>query len=80
MPRAVTRLPLPLRLAVLGGAVLGALGGLVGFVIGLNVYAGTAWAAAVEVGLPSGLVGLILGLAVGSTRAFLVRPRGTSHR
>jgi hypothetical protein len=84
MPRAVSELPLLLRFALLGAVALGAVGSVVGFVvgfvIGLHVYAGTAWAAAAEVGLPSGLAGAVLGVAVGTTKVLLVRPRSSSHR
>lgn len=57
--------PLPLRYAAAGAAVLGALGGLVGLILGLRAYAPTAWAATVEVGLPAAAVGAALGLFVG---------------
>jgi len=51
-----------LRPALMGGAVTGGIGAVVGLVIGLNVYAPTAWAAAAEVGLPAMLLGFLLGL------------------
>lgn len=41
------------------------LGGIVGLVVGLRVYAPTAWFATVEVGLPAGLLGAVVGLVAG---------------
>jgi len=76
-PDSFLELPLPLRFAVLGGLGLGALGALIGLVVGWAVYAPTAWAAAVEVGVPSALVGAVLGLAVGSVRQRMLQGRKT---
>lgn len=63
---AVSGVPLPLRYALVGGAVLGGIGGLVGLVIGLWAYPPTAWFAIFEVGVPAGVLGAVLGLAAGS--------------
>jgi len=78
--REIAELPAPLRLAAIGGVLLGALGCTIGLVIGLDVYAGTAWAAAVEVGLPSAVLGVLLGLAAGAVKVFLVRRQHSSSR
>jgi hypothetical protein len=64
-PRSA-RPPLPLRGAVVGAFSLGVLGCVAGLVIGLRVYAPTAWAATFEVGIPSVLLGAVIGLAVGT--------------
>ncbi|MGA7205441.1 MAG: hypothetical protein WBX27_12515 [Specibacter sp.] len=74
MPDAILALPVPARYGVIGGICLGALGCVVGLVIGLNVYAPTAWAATFEVGIPAALLGAVMGLAVGVVVA-LVRKR-----
>jgi len=65
-PEGLVELPLPLRYALLGGMALGAVGCVVGLVVGLRVFAPTAWAATLEVGLPSAAVGAVLGLVVGA--------------
>ena len=67
------RWPLPLRLAAVGGAVLGVFGCAVGLVVGLHVYAPTAWAATFEVGIPSAVLGAVLGALVGSVAMLLRR-------
>ena len=56
---------LPGRCGVLGMIVVGVPGAIVGLVIGLNVYAQTAWAAMFEIGIPSAVVGGLVGLLVG---------------
>jgi hypothetical protein len=48
--------------AVIGAALLGACGGVVGLVVGLLAYPPTAWFAVFEVGLPAAVVGSVLGL------------------
>jgi len=74
-PDSFLELPLPQRFAVLGGLGLGALGALVGLVVGWAVHPPTAWAAALEVGVPSVLLGAVVGLAVGSVRLRMLRGR-----
>ncbi|WP_017935903.1 hypothetical protein [Nocardioides sp. Iso805N] len=59
-------LPLAPRHALIGAAALGTLGGIVGLVIGLHVYAPTAAVAILEVGMPAALTGGLLGLLSGS--------------
>ena len=62
----LSEVAVPLRFALLGGAAAGALGGVAGLVIGLQVYAPTAWFAILEIGLPSTLLGFMLGWILGS--------------
>ncbi|WGL51356.1 hypothetical protein P5P86_15485 [Nocardioides sp. BP30] len=59
-------LPLVLRHAAVGAAALGAVGGIVGLVLGLRVYLPTAAVAILEVGIPAALVGALIGLLSGS--------------
>jgi hypothetical protein len=66
VPVTVARLPLPVRSAVLGAMGMGVLGCVAGLVIGLRVYAPTAWAATFEVGIPATVLGAVIGLAVGA--------------
>ena len=60
-----TELPIVLSAMLIGAVVLGAAGGAVGLVVGLDAYVPTAWFAVLEVGVPAGAVGCVLGLAVG---------------
>jgi len=71
----LSKVAIPLRCALVGGAVAGALGGVVGLVIGLRTYAPTAWFAILEVGVPAALVGSTLGLIVGSVVRLVPRRR-----
>jgi hypothetical protein len=59
-------LSIPLRFAVVGAALLGLVGGVVGLVVGLRTYVPTAWAAVFEIGIPAAALGAVLGLAAGS--------------
>lgn len=63
--RNIAMIPIMLRFALLGAALCGVAGGVVGLVVGLNVYAPTAWFAVFEIGLPSGILGAALGFLVG---------------
>jgi len=67
-------LPLPLRGAVLGAAVAGVGGGVLGLIIGLFAYPPTAWFAAFELGVPAAVLGGLAGLAIGGI--VLVTKRG----
>jgi hypothetical protein len=57
--------PLPGRCALVGMIVVGVCGAIVGLVVGLNVYAQTAWAAMFEIGVPATIAGGLVGLLVG---------------
>jgi len=48
---------------------------MIGLVVGWSVYKPTAWAAALEIGLPSALLGAVLGAAAGSVWLFVLRRR-----
>ncbi len=58
--------PLLVVYMLVGAAAFGAIGGVIGLVIGLRAYVPTALVAAVEVGAPSALLGGLVGLVVGS--------------
>jgi hypothetical protein len=75
LPDWFVALSLPGRFAVVGGLGLGALGAMIGLVVGWSVYTPTAWAAALEIGLPSALLGAVLGAAAGSVWLFVLRRR-----
>ena len=79
-PETFAELPLLLRFAVVGGLALGALGCVIGLVVGVNVYPPTAWAATLEVGIPSTLLGAVLGLVAGSVRLLVLRRPRSGHR
>jgi hypothetical protein len=64
-PGWLVALPQPLRGAVVGAAGLGAAGGVVGLLVGLLVFPPTAWAAAIEMGLPAAFVGATIGVLAG---------------
>jgi hypothetical protein len=55
---------------IVGRAALicGVLGVVAGFVRGLTVYPPTAWAAALEVGVPAALAGALTGLGIAAVR------------
>lgn len=54
------------RGALFGTISAGLLGCATGLIIGLQVYAPTAWAATLEVGTPAALIGGLLGAFVGA--------------
>jgi ABC-type glucose/galactose transport system permease subunit len=66
MPHWLLALPVVARCAVAGALLAGIVGSVTGVVVGLVVYAPTAWFALVELGLPSTMAGAILGLITGS--------------
>jgi hypothetical protein len=53
------------RFVLVGMVSAGAVGGVVGLVVGLRVYPPTAWFALFELGVPATIVGALLGLATG---------------
>jgi hypothetical protein len=64
--RRLGGLPLHLRWAVIGAVSAGLVGGVAGLVVGLLVYAPTAWFAIFELGIPSSILGGLLGLTSGA--------------
>jgi ABC-type uncharacterized transport system permease subunit len=54
--------PLIARSVIVGAASASLIGGIVGLVVGLYVYAPTAWFAVFELGVPAGVAGGIVGL------------------
>ncbi|MGH3472330.1 MAG: hypothetical protein ACRDPG_09845 [Nocardioidaceae bacterium] len=78
-PRALAELPTLGRYVVVGALWVGIPGCVVGLVVGLRVYAPTAWFAVFEVGIPAAVLGGLLGLAVGSVRFMLNRLRNARH-
>ena len=61
----ISAVPLPLRWAVIGSVAAGVVGGIAGLIIGLQVYAPTAWFAVFEIGVPSAVLGGFIGLVTG---------------
>ncbi len=64
----------------LGAGVTGLLGGMAGFIVGLLVYAPTAWAAAFELGIPAAVIGGLSGACWGLVKASRTRNSGYDHR
>ena len=76
---ALAALPLPVRFAVIGAALLGVVGGVVGLVAGVVSYPATAWFAVLELGVPTAALGAVLGLLAGSAAHLVRRVRSPSH-
>jgi riboflavin transporter FmnP len=81
-PEWLRDLPRTAAWALVGAGSAGLIGAVAGLIIGLFVYAPTAWFAAIEVGLPAVVVGAVIG-ALAGTIATLTgrpgkRPRGAS--
>lgn len=73
--RWLVEMPLATRYVVGGALVAGSAGCVAGLVIGLVVYAPTAWFATFEVGVPAAIAGAVLGLVIGSVAMLLNRAR-----
>lgn len=58
-------LPLPVRWALVTGAVVGAVGAVTGLVVGLAAHPATAWFAVAELGAPAAMAGAVLGALAG---------------
>ncbi len=71
------RMPPPARWAAIGAGSLGAVGSVVGLVVGLRTYALTAWFAMFELGVPAALLGGLVGFGAGAVAIALrrLRPR-----
>lgn len=65
--------PSPANCARAGVLIAGAVGMIIGLVIGLQVYAATAWAAMFELGVPAAVVGGVAGFLVGGALALVNR-------
>lgn len=77
--RGLALMPIMPRFAVVGAVLCGVAGGVVGLIIGLSVYAPTAWFAVFEIGLPAGILGSTLGfLLAGCVLVFRFLTHGTS--
>jgi hypothetical protein len=63
------------RSVLIGTALFGAAGAVIGLVLGLRAYVPTAWAAVIEVGLPAALLGALLGLIAGGIATLARRAR-----
>lgn len=62
----LSTLPILLRHALIGAALVALPAGVVGVAVGLHTHAPTVWAAGPEFGVPGALVGGLLGLLVGA--------------
>lgn len=65
-------LPLPTRFACIGAISAGAIGAIIGLVVGLVTYAPTAWFAVFEAGLPATVAGGVVGLIAGIAAALVI--------
>ena len=63
------------RSVLIGTALFGTAGAVIGLVLGLRAYVPTAWAAVIEVGLPGALLGALLGLITGGIATLARRAR-----
>jgi hypothetical protein len=61
--------------AIFGAIAAGVIGGITGLIVGLFVYAPTAWFAAFELGIPAFLAGGAAGLLAGTIGATARRIR-----
>jgi len=74
-PEWLRTLPRPAAWALVGAGSAALIGAIAGLIIGLFVYAPTAWFAAIELGLPAAVVGAVVGALVGTIGALTGRPR-----
>jgi len=65
--------PSPRNCAIAGMLTVGAVGAIIGLVVGLHVHAATAWAAMFELGIPAAVVGAVAGFVVGCALALVDR-------
>ncbi|MCD9625219.1 hypothetical protein [Rhabdothermincola salaria] len=69
-----------MRVAIISGVGLGAVGAVVGLVLGLMANPPTAWFAVFELGVPSAVLGAVLGCVVGGAVSGVRRLRRASNR
>lgn len=67
------REPAATSYARVGAVLTGGIGAISGLVVGLHVYAPTAWFAVLELGVPAAIAGGLLGCLAGATAAALQR-------
>lgn len=77
-PAFFADVPIPVRLATIGGAFAGACGSALGLLLGVRAYPPTAWFAVFEVGVPAAVGGAVLGLVVGAVVSATNRVGGQS--
>jgi hypothetical protein len=75
-PEWLHDLPRPAAWALVGAGSAGLVGAIAGLIVGLFVYAPTAWFAAIEIGLPAAVVGALVGTVAALTCPPRKRPRG----
>lgn len=63
--RWLHELPVFFRCVAIGTLLAGAVGGVVGLVLGLYAYWPTAWFAVFELGVPSAVLGALIGAVAG---------------
>jgi hypothetical protein len=67
--------PLPRSCALVGMILAGGAGAITGLVVGLHVYAATAWFAVFELGVPAAVAGAAVGFLLGCAVSVANRPR-----
>ena len=65
MRTTLAQMPFLGRFVFVGMLSAGAVGAVVGLIVGLHAYPPTAWFAVFELGVPAAVVGALLGLASG---------------
>ena len=73
MRTTLVQMPFLGRFVFVGMLSAGAVGAVLGLIVGLRVYPPTAWFAVFELGIPAAVVGALLGLASG------LSVRGVQH-
>jgi ABC-type uncharacterized transport system permease subunit len=66
LPTILSSEPSATGYARVGAILAGSIGAVVGLIVGLNVYAATAWFAVFELGIPAAVVGGLLGFVAGT--------------
>ena len=72
---ALREMPIVLTAMLIGAALLGFIGGVVGLVVGLHTYPPTAWFAMLEVGVPAATLGCFLGVVIGAIAQWVAGAR-----